>query len=535
MERWTLVAILMLALGLRLHGVGFGLPALNDPDEPLFMMTALDMLRGHSLNPHWFGHPGTITLYSIALVSLAVAGIGIATGRFASADAFVGAVYADPGILFLPARLLIVLCGVACVYLTWSIGRRIGGARIGLIAAAILAVDALHVGYSQIIRTDVQASVFMLLCTRAAIAIRLEGHRRAWLMAGLWAGLACATKWPAVLVIVNPLVAGLSRGRWSRRHLARVALIPVAALVALFIASPFLLLDYPTVLRDLAGEARPIHPGATGAGPLANLGWYLAGPIARSLGLAGLALAGIGLALALWRERTMRLAVLPGFGLFLLVVIAQALRWERWVVPLLPFLALLIGYALCALMGGLRALRPRWRLPHAEAALTLLLMLPMLQTTLARASERTNDTRQRASAWVRAHVPPGSTILVEHGAFDLLGGPWRFLFPLGAAGCVEPRQILSGRISYARVETLRVERPVIDLGHVDDTRLASCAADYAILTHRDRYRADRARFAPELARYQAVLGHARLLATLRPEPGASAGPVVEVFALREVR
>src|SRR5688500_6438274 len=38
--------ILIAAALLRIDGVGFGLPALNDPDEPLFMSTALEMLAG---------------------------------------------------------------------------------------------------------------------------------------------------------------------------------------------------------------------------------------------------------------------------------------------------------------------------------------------------------------------------------------------------------------------------------------------------------------------------------------------------------
>jgi NhaP-type Na+/H+ or K+/H+ antiporter len=121
-EYGVLLLILVAATALRLHGVGFGLPSLNDPDEPLFMMTALEMLRNHSLNPGWFGHPGTITLYCLALVSLAVGGIGIATGRFADGPALVAAVYADPGILFLPGRLFIVACGLLCVWFTWSLG-----------------------------------------------------------------------------------------------------------------------------------------------------------------------------------------------------------------------------------------------------------------------------------------------------------------------------------------------------------------------------------------------------------------------------
>lgn len=526
-ERWILAAILLLALGLRLHGIGFGLPALNDPDEPLFMMTAMDMLRGHSLDPHWFGHPGTITLYSLALVMLAVGGLGIATGSFADAHAFVHAVYADPGILFLPARLMIALCGVGCVWLVWSIGRRIGGPRLGLIAAALLAVNALHIGYSQIIRTDMQASLFMLLCTRAAMGMLATNGRRGWIAAGIWAGLACATKWPAVLVLLNPVMVSLAQRRYGR-----AMAVPLIAIAALLAASPFLLLDWTTVLRDLAGEARPVHPGATGGGPLANLFWYVRGPLAGSLGAGGLLFAIGGLIVALRRDSMVRLAVAPAFLLFFLVVIVQALRWERWLVPLLPFLSIMAGYGVCALADELRARRPRWPLGQAEAAMAVLLMLPMALVAQARAAEQMHDTRQIASAWVRAHVPAGRSILVEQAAFDLLGGPWRFLFPLGAAGCVEPGKFLSGGVSYAHVDGLRAARPVVDLGNVADGTMASCVADYAVLTHYDRYRADPVRFAPELARYDAVIRQGAIVATIRPRPGVSGGPTVRIVARR---
>ncbi|WP_448664693.1 ArnT family glycosyltransferase [Sphingomonas sp. CJ20] len=527
-ERLLLLLILAAATGLRLDGVGFGLPALNDPDEPLFVMTALDMLRNHSLNPGWFGHPATITFYSLALVLLAVGGGGVLTGRFADADAFVAAVYRDPGILFLPARWLIVACGVACVWLVYRLGKRLGGARLGLVAAGFLAVNAVHIHYSQIIRTDVQASVFMLLCTLSALAIVREGRARDYILAGIWAGLACATKWPAAIVVLNPLCAALYQSWRDRGGAGRAVLIPVAAVAALCIASPYLLLDYPTVLRNLAGEARTAHPGAVGGGFLANLGWYAAHPLLQSFGAAGLALAVVGLVGAIARRRTDVVAVAPGALAFLIVIGAQALLWERWIVPLLPFVALAAAVGLCGVADAVRARLGR-RLSGVEALAAIVLLLPMLAAARSGAVERAVDTRQVASAWVRAHVPPGHGILVEHAAFDLLGGPWRFRFPLGAAGCVDARDILSTRIRYSRVETLRSGRSVVDVAHVDAAQLPTCRADFAVLTHIDGYAADPARFPGELDRYRALIGAGRQVAVLRPVPGARTGPVVRIF------
>ncbi len=531
-DSWTrrglLLLILLLAAGLRIRGIGFGLPALNDPDEPLFMMKAVEMLRNHSLNPGWFGHPATITLYCLALIDLLVGGIGIAGGRYADADTFVSAVYADPGILFLPARLFFAACGVACVYLTWRLGRRIGGAQTGLIAAAFLAVNAIHIDYSQVIRTDVQASVFMLLCLSSTLAIVEQGRLRDYVLAGLFVGLGCATKWPAATIALSPIAAGIWRIARGYPDIRKLLLFAAAAVATLFVVSPYLLLDYPTVVRNLTGEARPIHPNATGGGFLPNLAWYASQPLLGSFGVGGALLAGLGIILLPLRNRTAAVALLPSVAAFCLLICVQALRWERWIIPLLPFAALAAGYALHTLGEMLRPRIGR-AAGGALAAAALLLMAPMLQAAQQRAVAGANDTRQIASAWLRSHAPPDSSVLVEHAAMDLVSGPWKILFPLGSAGCVDARAMLSRRVRYAEVETLRSEAPIVDLGSVDPARLPSCRARFAVLTHYDRYRDAKATYPAEWRRYAELTRGSTLRSVIAPAEGLRAGPTVYIF------
>ena len=530
-DRWTeraaILVILLAAAALRVQGVAFGLPALNDPDEPLFMMTALDMLRSGDPNPGWFGHPATLTFYAIALVMVVVALAGIASGRFADTDAFVAAAYADPSVLFLSARLFFVVCGVLCVWLTFRLGKRLGGPRVGLAAAALLAVNSVHVAYSQLIRTDVQATVFILLAALAAVDILERGRGRDHVLAGIFLGLGVATKWPAALFALGPLAAALTSGRgWGR--VCNPAIVGAAAAAALFVASPFLLFDYTTVIQNLAGEARPAHPGATGGGFLANLGWYLRGPLLGSFGAAGLAAVATGCVLAL-RDRRARIAILPGAVAFMLVTCAQSLVWERWIVPLLPFLALAAGAAICFLGSWLRTRLGR-SLRCFEFVATALLLTPMAVVTFAMKAERAGDTRQAATDWIRANAPRGSTIMVEHAALDLLQDGWQVRFPLGAAGCVDAAALLAGRISYASIETQRVGRAVVDLGHVEPSRLESCRADYAIFTHEAVYRAD-PRFPAQLDAYRRIAAGGHLRAVIHPRSGSRGGPVVHILEL----
>lgn len=526
--RGLVLLVLLAATVLRLDGIGFGLPALNDPDEPLFMMTAFEMLHKQSLNPGWFGHPATTTFYSLALVLAGVAGTGLATGHFADLRHFADAAYLDPGIAWLPARVLMAAFGVACVWLVWRIARRLGGDRVGIVAALFLAVNAIHVEYSQIIRTDMQATLFMLLSTLCALNIVERGQTRDYVLAGVFAGLACATKWPTALVFINPLCAGFWRLRADRSEWRKLLALGIAAPLTLFLVSPFLLIDWRTVVDNLVHEARPIHPGAMSGGFFANMGWYVVHGIVGSFGMIGAVLVPVGIVAALRRAPRWSVAVLPVTLVFFIVICAQALLWERWIVPLLPFAAIAAAYGLCWLVGRLPSRRPDMVL----ALWAITLALPMLLIERTMIAERTHDTRQMAAAWVRGHVPAGSSIVVEHAAFDILHGPWRFRFPLGSLGCVDVASLIAGHIHYSKVETARHGSPLVDIGHVDDAKLESCRADYAIFTIYGRYRDRPDLFPAELARYESLRAGRPFAAVFRPEPGESSGPVVYVLRLR---
>lgn len=529
--------VLLLAFALRLRGLAFGLPALLDPDEPTFVLLALKLLRNGTLNPGWFGHPGSTTIYLLAMVEAGVYGIGHFTGRFSDPEAFVRAIYADPSVVFLPGRWLILLSGLVCVWLTWRLAERLFGPRVGLMAAALLAIDPLHIRYSQIIRTDVQASMFVLLTLLAASNIARRGKTADFVLAGVGVGLACATKWPAVTVVVGGLGAWFLRWRdhpeerSALRH--RLVLFGVAATLALFIASPYLLLDYPTVLSNLHGEERPRHLGATGGGPLNNLWWYVSGPLVDAFGLPALVLTGAGLALLAVRSKLFRYILLPTILLFLLSIIVQHLIWERWVVPLLPLLAIAGAYMASTLADWLT--RKFSRRPVLRGAIVVAvaaaLTLPPILTGNAQARERDLDTRSLATAWAVRHISAGKSVAIEYLAFDILPQPWKILFPAGERGCVDVRPNLAGHIQLSTIDAWRSGRAVVDLGNVAPTELASCRTDFVIVSNWDRYSLQSADYPKELATYSSLLSGGRQVAVFRPMRGRVGGPTVRVWQL----
>ncbi|MFM9937490.1 MAG: phospholipid carrier-dependent glycosyltransferase [Novosphingobium sp.] len=534
----AIAGIVVMALALRVHAAWFGLPALNDPDELIFELGALRMLRSMSLNPGWFGHPGTTTMEVLAAVNLSVFGFGKAMGWFADTKAFASAIYANPAWMILPGRIAMAAFGAGTVWQTFRLGEDLAegrdeltlARRAGLAAAALVAIEPASVAWSQVIRTDIMATFFMLLSLRAALRAMRQERLKDHIVAGLWLGLAIATKWPtgiAAIALVGAAGTRLAAGKTRPVKIAADLVAGAAAtVIGLLAASPYLALDFSTVVRNLHGEAQSHHLGATGGSPLYNLGWYAAGPVLSGLGAACCLLAFGGLWWLL--RRRAGAVILPVAFAFMATICSQALVWERWMLPLVPLLALAMGLGWAQLMARLEqtpALRP------AGFALLAAALIQPAMATASRKTERLHDARQLATAWAATHIPPGSTVLIEHFAFDILPRPWRLIFPVGDVGCVDVRAYLGGKVQYNTVDAGRGGRSNVDYGTVALAKRGSCRADYAILTQYDRYAAERGTFPQEYAAYRALLAEGRVVATFATVPGRIGGWTTHVVAL----
>lgn len=526
--RATLGLILAVALGWRLHNIGFGLPSMLDPDEPMFMITALRMLAHGTLNPGWFGHPGTTTILLVAAIDAVVAATGLVTGHYADLRDFAHAAYADPALLFVPARVAMALIGTGCVWLTYTLGNRLHGRTTGLIAAALLAINALHILWSQVIRTDINASLFMLACLLFAARLADQGRLRDALLAGAFAGFATATKWPAATVFVAVIGAAIV-GR--QQPVRRIFVAAGAGLAGIFVASPFILLDWRTVLANISGEISPGHLGHNGQGFIANLHFYLIEQIAGSMGLIGLVLMLGGAALAVIRNPVARWTMVPVALVFVALISSQNLVWSRWVLPVMPLICIFAGYALAVIANWIAQSLDGLGRKIAFAALGLLVAAPSLTAAISATNERAIDTRTLAAAWGKAHIPAGSRVVFEHLELSIRDQPWTILFPIGDAGCIDGKKALSNGVNYEAVRKARGASPIVDLGHVAAGRLDTCRADYAILAYYDLYLVEHDRYPAELATYRQLLAGGRTVAIFRPVPGKIGGPVVRILAL----
>ncbi len=456
-RRWAwpgLAAVLVGGLGLRLWGIGEGLPYAYNADEAgHFVPHAVKMFEQHSLNPHYFANPPAFTYVLHYLFALWYGGSAGVRHAFD----------AHPGDVYTLARVAAAVLGAAALWLLYATGARLFGRGVGLLAAAIEAVAFLPVFYAHLALNDVPALAPLTLSLLGSAGVLRKGRGRDYLLAGAGLGLACATKYTSGIVLV-PFAAALA-ARYlqaqpdaGRSALRGIALAGGAALAAFLIANPYALLDFKSFHSGLVHQSTlsAEAQGKLGAPKDGGFAYYL-WSLTWGLGWVP-ALAALGGALSVWRrERTLGWLLVPAPLLYLAFMGLQGRYFGRWLLPVFPIVCLLA--ALFALqLAGLAVrqaprLRPKpgdTRLRHESQfrlALTALLILVLLVQglvytvhsgkVLARA-----DTRNLTRAWMVAHIPAGTPIVVEPVAPDAWGKRWSkypsTLSRISASGGLEP-------------------------------------------------------------------------------------------------
>ncbi len=352
-----------------------------------------------------------------------------------------------PGEVFLVGRVTVALLGTAAVWMLYLLGARLFDRHIGLLAAAIEAVAFLPVSYGHLALNDAVTLLPLTLSLFGSAGVMRYGRKRDYALAGMGLGLACASKYTAGIAIVPLVVAAAAhyldsidamRVRPARGHptgghptpayperrvVLGVALAGVCALASFLIANPYALLDFKRFYSELVHQSSLSDEaqGKLGAPKEIGILYYL---WSFSWGLGWVpALAALGGAIAIWRRRArIGWLLVPAAILFLGFMGLQDRYFGRWLLPIFPIACLLAAYFAVrvgwdilekamppARAGGIVIVRVL-----AGALIVLALLAQGLlygvhnDLVLSRA-----DTRNITRAWMVAHVPRGTPIVVE--------------------------------------------------------------------------------------------------------------------------
>jgi Dolichyl-phosphate-mannose-protein mannosyltransferase len=410
-EGRLLLGLLALAGAVHFVGLGHELTTMYFGDEGIYRARAALVDQGQVLFG-WFIYPHLL-IYLEALACWLV-------GLFRTAVTFAAHLLygvAEPDALdALVTRGITAGLGALTVVPVFAIARRLAGTAAAALAGLLAVLCPLYVQVSHLSISDGPSAFFATL-TLVPVAALLERERtRDYLLAGLCAGLAAGSKYPAGTVAVA-IVAPYLYWRLRTRRLGGGLLWAGLAAIAAFLATTPSLL----VFRDAAfgggadllfGFRQYARGGWTGVVRSSNALYYL-DLLRSSFGTPALLVGALGLTFA-GRAVWSRLAWMLAFpAAHLALILSMQMAVPRNLQPALPSLAVLLGIGLAAWLPRLAG----WRAPASRVATAVLLsvaLLPPLWGTLVTVVQLARaNTRDVATAWILAHLPPGSTLVQE--------------------------------------------------------------------------------------------------------------------------
>ncbi len=386
-ELAALGVVLAVAAALRIVGSGSGLPLpLLNPDETNIVPRAWDLVHGGGLDPGWYDYP------SLIFLALAPTQIGLDEPSYGA------------------ARVVAVTVGLLGVAAAWWLGRVAYGTAAAVTGAVGVAVATTAVAYSRMAVTD----VFLALGVTVTLALLVSG-RIEW--AGAVAGLAASAKYPGAILVIPIVVAGL--GAWRRVGVA------LALAVATFVlTSPFVVIHAGTAWDDFHRVQQLAQDGWLGfendqATPFAfglRL-WETLGPVVL--------VAAAGIVVAVLRRERADLILLTFGAAYAVSLLASHAHFDRYVLPLVPILAVLAGRGrVLAIAAVVAAVVPLWWSVGDARSLA------------------GRDPRLDAAAWIDRTVPRDDLIAADTSTLPLAGRRVERLALPGPGRPFDPRRSL---------------------------------------------------------------------------------------------
>jgi hypothetical protein len=405
----VLAALTVIAAWLRFTATDFGLPDKFRPDEEYLVSRALGF--ENDWNPHFALYPAVQMYLQHAALKYYAALIGFPQNFRAA--------YANDGqaLAYKVARRLSAGFGTATVPAIYFAGESTFGPGAAIAAAAIVTFTTLPVRESKYATTDAAAVFWLTLALAMALRIARRGRTTDYLGAGLFSGLAIATKYPAGAEMFAVAAAHLGVCRRERRSFRQtigdpgIYLAAGTAAVVFFCATPYLFLDWNQTVTDYTYQRGFLLFGV--GNTLADYGWswLLMRAMPDSFGLAMQVFLLTALVWALVRPRPGTLSLLA----FLAVAFAGMTRshyvFYRYLMIPFPAMALLGGLLVSDLSRSAARLVGDRRAAILAAAGVALLSTPcFIRDLQLNRLLRQTDTRSLARQWIEAHIPPGGAI-----------------------------------------------------------------------------------------------------------------------------
>ena len=413
MKNKTFLSILVIGLILRVWGITFGLPFQFHQDEPIVVNHALAYGSG-DLNPHFFAIP-PLTSYLLFFIYGVLFLIGKLIGIWQGTEGFVVQFFKDPSIFYIVGRFFIgVVPSMACIVGTYLLGKRLfRSTLVPLYASAIMAFSFINVINAHYIYTDMLLVMFSLFAVHRLLLLYDSASIKDYLIAGVFIGLAIGVKYNGVLLLfpyfVTHIVATLRRKKPLYEVLFSPAFIlgGITSIMVFLLTNPFLMLDFSGFSESILKQS----------GAFWYMGWahHISYSLVQGISIVFVILGIVGLLLIFLRKGDLGKIFVSFPILFYLVLVFRSQPFFRYVLLLVPFLALASAYLIFEVV---RSISDKKTFKKAATCVAIVLLVPtFLKSVNADILLSSRDTRVEAADWIRENLPEGTAIACDSTVF----------------------------------------------------------------------------------------------------------------------
>lgn len=425
-EVLILIFVLVLAFLVRIWGNNFGLPCNGfHGDEPTFVNHALNILKTGDLNPKWFDYP-TFPIYILSVLYF----LPFHWGNLIK-------FCADPTTCYyLLGRTFMAFLGVLNVFFLYKIAKDIFNKKVGIIAALMLGLNVAQVIHSHYIKNDIFLSLLCTITLYFALKIYREGRTKDYLLTGLFIGLANATKYCPQLIIYL-LLAHVLRQLLSKKTLFNANILwgLLASLTGFFIGTPYLILSQ----KDILGVVRLFYEilftksnvliFASSDGGDSNIKFYLLHLFYIWLTPLVFILSVFGIYSTVKKMGGKLFGLIFSFPLlYLLSILISRIRFDRYIIPLIPFLIILAAVTVERMISFLNKKFSKARLVILLLVMAVILSIPLSKIIYFdwKISQNEKETRHLTYQWLMENLQKGDGIVLV-GILQTVGGKlWTF-------------------------------------------------------------------------------------------------------------
>jgi YYY domain-containing protein len=398
-EALAVAALLLIALALRVYEFDWDQGHLYHPDERFILLStaaislswpinlALLLTPKSTLIPQDFSYSyGTFSFYVLRIVAALLASLSHLSPLFAGFNNL-----NDLGNLRLVGRPISALFDTATVFLVYRIGRQLYGRRVGFLAAAFVTFSVIDIQLSHFYATDTIMTGLVVAAIAFSLSFLKTGKTSSSVWAGVFVGLALATKASAALVLAPFVAAHLLRWFTSDAEVGRVRVRTPdatrfgdglwvlvvslgAGVLAFLIAEPYAVIDFRRYIGGVLEQSNMVR----GIADLPYTRQYFA-RLPYLYFLQNLVLFGVGIPLGVamiagwlyvfarnvWRVSRYDLVILAYVIPYFAITGDFWAKFMRYLLPISPFLALFTAVLLVRAFDLVRG----WHLwSHPELA-----------------------------------------------------------------------------------------------------------------------------------------------------------------------